>query len=92
MEVQAAEEIVYDAGPPAIAIDAVEGIACGLHRQSGDFWALATLGDSRDAGSDEETYGWEPGQFIHHGAYFLSVRSLGIENGLGVVEDYENIL
>jgi hypothetical protein len=30
---------------------------------------------------------FEPTQFVHHGVDLLGVRSLGVENGLGVVEE-----
>jgi hypothetical protein len=48
-------------------------------------------GDGRDTGSDADTYRFEPAQFIHHSMHLLGVRSLGIENRLGVVEDYEHL-
>jgi hypothetical protein len=54
MEVQAPEKVVDDIGPLAVAVDAVEDIACRLHRQRGDFRTLAVPGDGCDAGSDAE--------------------------------------
>jgi hypothetical protein len=35
---------------------------------------------------------FEPTQFIHHAVDLLGIRSLGVENGLGVVDDYEHLL
>ena len=53
---------------------------------------FAVSGDCCDAGSDTEAYGFEVTQFIHHRKDILAIRSLWVENGLGVVEDYEHIL
>ena len=54
MEVQALEEIVDGPGPIAIAVDAVEDVACCLHRQCGDFKPLAVWGDIEYTGGDTE--------------------------------------
>ena len=52
------------------------------------------LGDGRDAGSDADEDSFEPTQFIRHGVDLLGVRpfKLGVEDRLGIVEDYEQLL
>ena len=55
-------------------------------------WAFAVPGDCSDAGSDAEAHGFELTEFVYHCVDLLVIWSLGVENGLGVVEDYEDIL
>ena len=55
-------------------------------------WTLAVSGDCSDAGCDAEAYGFELTEFVHHCVDLLVIWSLGVENGLGVVEDYEYVL
>ena len=86
------EKIVDDARPPVIAVDTVKDIACGVDRQRGYFWTLAMSRDCGDTGSDEEGYCFELTQFVHHRIYFPGIGSLGVENGLSVVEDDEHLL
>ena len=92
MEIQSLEKVVDGIGPPATTVDAVEYVACGLHRQCGDLRALAVWGDCRDTGSDTDGYFFEMTQFVHHGIDLLDSRSFGVENRLGIVEDYEHLL
>jgi hypothetical protein len=49
-------------------------------------------GDCGDAGSDEEGYRFELTQFLDHQTDLLRIRYLGIQNGLGVVQDYEHLI
>ena len=49
-------------------------------------------GDGGNTGSNAEGYSSELTQLIHHAIYLLGIRSLGVENGLGVIEDDEHIL
>jgi hypothetical protein len=49
-------------------------------------------GDRRDVGSDKDPYVFELTQFVHHRIDFPGIRSLGIQNGLGVIEDNEDLL
>ena len=53
---------------------------------------LAVRGNGRDTGSDEEAYVFEPAQFVHYGIDLPGVLFLGVNNGLGVVEDDEHLL
>ena len=41
MKIQALQKVVYNARSPVVVVDVVEDIACGLHRQRGDFRASA---------------------------------------------------
>ena len=50
------------------------------------------LGDGRDTGGDANEDGFEPTQFIHHSVDLLGTRPLGVEDGLGIIEDYERLL
>ena len=89
MKVQTLDKVIDDAGPPAIAVNAVEDVACGLHGQRGDFWALAVRRDGSDTGCDKQAYRFELAKFIHHGIYLLGIRSYGVEDRLGVIKNYE---
>ena len=86
------KKVVDDAGPLGVTVDMVEDVACGLHRQRGDFRTLAARGDCCDTGSDKNAYFLEPTQLIHHRIDLLGTRSFRVENGLDVVKDYERLL
>jgi len=90
MEVQSSEKVVDGVGPTAVVIDAVEDVACRLHRQCGDDRTLAVSGDRGDARGDEKTHGLELAQLLHYREYLLSARSLRIEDGFGIVEDEDH--
>jgi hypothetical protein len=92
VEIQTLEKVIDDAGPSVITVDVIEDIACGLHRQCGDFRALAAWGECCYARSDEKAYGFELAQFIYHRINLVGIWSFGIENGFCVVEDYEGLL
>ena len=49
-------------------------------------------GDSRDTGSDEKADRFELTQSVHHSVDPLGICSLRVKNGLGIVEDDENLL
>ena len=55
MEVLSSEEVTDDVGPSAVIVDAVEDVACRLHRQYGDDWTLAVSGGSGNLRGDAET-------------------------------------
>jgi hypothetical protein len=88
--VEALEKVVDDTRPPAVIVNAIEGLACGLRRQRGDHQAPTVLGNGRDSGSDADEDRFEPTQLIYQGIDLPSIRSLGIENGLAVVEDQKH--
>jgi len=92
VEIQPLEKVADNIRPPTVAVDAVEDIACRLHRQCGDYRPLAVSGDSCDPGSDAKTNVVEPAQLLHHGINLPSIRSLRVENRFGVVEDYNHLL
>lgn len=92
VEVQALEETTNKIRAFAVVINAVEDIACGLPRQLGDHQALAMLGDGRGTRNDKEAYRFQLAQFIHHSIDVLDIRSLGVKNGLDIVEDYDHFL
>ena len=72
-------------------VDAVEDIASGVHRQCRDRRVPAVLGYRRDAGSYANTGSFKLTQFLHRRKDLLTVGSFGVEHGLGVVEDYEDL-
>jgi hypothetical protein len=92
MEIQTLEKVVDEAGSPTVTINAVKDITCCLHRQCGDLRTLAAWGDHCDTGCDTEAYRFELAQFIHQGIDLRCTCFFGVENGLGVVEDYEHVL
>ena len=85
------EEVVDDIRPLAVAVNAVEDVACRLHRQCGDSRTLAVAGDCCNARSNTVGYGIEPAQFIHQSIDLPAIRSSRVENKLCVVEDHENL-
>jgi hypothetical protein len=48
-------------------------------------------GDGGNSRSDAEGYRFELRQFIHHSLDLAGIRSLGVENRFGVIEDDEHI-
>ena len=92
VEIQAKDKVVDDVRPPAVAVDAVEDVARRFRRQCRDFWTLAVVGNGGNTGSDAEGHGCELTQLVHHGVDLLGVGPLGVEDGLGVIEDYEHLL
>ena len=48
--------------------------------------------DRSDPGSDAEAHGFELAEFIDHCVDLLVIWSLGVKDGLGIVEDYERVL
>jgi hypothetical protein len=91
-KVQLPENVVNDVGPSVVTVDAVEDIARRFHRQRIDPWAFTVSGNCRDSGNDKETYRLELTQLVNDSADFPSICSLGLENRLGVVEDYEHFV
>ena len=49
-------------------------------------------GDGGDTGGDAKKNVAEPSQLIHRGVDFLRTRPLWIENGLGIIKDYDHRL
>ena len=92
MEIQSLEKVVDGIRPPTITVDAVENVTCGLHRQCGDLRALAVWGDCRNTGSDTDAYFFELTQFVHQGMDIFGAWCFRVENGLGVVKDFEHLL
>ena len=92
MKIQTPEKVVDDARPLVFTIDAVEDIACCLHRQRRDFRTFAARGDRCHAGGDAEAYRPELAQFVHHRKDLFGIRSSRVKHGLGVVQDYEHLL
>ena len=73
-------------------VDAIECVACGLHRQCRDLDNLAARGDGGDARGNAKTDVAEPSQLIHSGVDLLRTHPLGVEDGFSIVEDHEHLL
>ena len=92
MKIQTSEKVVDDARALVATVDAIEDFACGLHRQRGDLRTFAISGDCCNTGGDKEGDCFELAKFIDRGIDLLGVRSLRVENGLRVVQDYEHLV
>ena len=92
MKVELLQNFVNKVWLFGVLVDPVEGIVCGLHRQRWDVKSLEVWRDGGDAGGDTNADVLEPSQFLHRGIDLLSVRALRVENGFGIVEDYEHPL
>jgi hypothetical protein len=55
MEVESFQDVIDSIGLFAVLVDAIECVACSLHRQCWDFESFAVRGDGGDAGGDAET-------------------------------------
>ena len=85
-------ELLGDIRPFDVLVDAIENVACRLHWECGDYWAIAMWGDGRNARSDAKGDIFEAAQLIHHGVYVVGVSYLRVENGFGVVKYNEHLL
>ena len=74
-----------------MGVDGVEDVACRLDRQCGDFRTLAVPGNGCNSGSDAEGHRFDLTQFIHYAVDLSGVYPMGVEDGLGVIEDYEHL-
>jgi hypothetical protein len=92
MEVQAPEKVVDGQRPPTFTVDAVEDLACGLHRQCWNIGTFAIPRDCHHTGSDTDAYGFELTQFIYHCIDLFVIWPLRVKNRLGIVEDYDHLL
>jgi hypothetical protein len=92
MEFELLQDTADNVGPFGVLVYAVECVTCGLHRQCWDVENLAVGRNNRDPGCNAETYRLYLTQFLHHGIDLPTTCSLRVENGLGVVEDYEDLL
>ena len=84
------EKVVCDARTPMVAVDPIEDIRCGLHRQCGNFWTPAVSGDCCGAGSDKEAYCCEMGQFFYNGVG-LGKGPFVVKDELCIIEDYDHL-
>ena len=69
----------------------IEDVSCGIHRQRWDVDNLAFGRNHGDPGRDTETYRLHSAQLYHKGVDLHRVRSSGIEDRFGVVEDYDRL-
>jgi hypothetical protein len=74
MELKLFQDVVDRGGPLAVLVDAMERVACGLHRQYRYFERLAVRRDGGDAGGNEEANVAGSSQFVHVG---IDLRALG---------------
>ena len=92
MEVEVFQDPVDPSRPFAVLVDSIEGVVRSFHRQCRDVEGLAAGRDGRDARGDEKANVAELTQFLHHRIDLLAARSLQIENGFCVIEDYHHLL
>ena len=91
MEFELFQDTADDVGPFAVLEYPVERITRRLHRQRWDTESLAIGRNGRDPGCDAETYCLELTQFLHNAVDLPSIWPLRVQNGFGVVEDYEDL-
>jgi len=75
-----------------VLVDVVKDFTRRFHRQRVDCQTTAIGWNGGDAGGDADADVVEVAQLLHHGVYLLGVGSLRIKDGLGVIEEQENIL
>ena len=92
MEVELLQDVVDQIRSTVMDVDAVERLACGLHRQGRNVDPLAVGRESGDPGSDAEADVAQLAELLDHSTYLLCVRSLRIEYRFRIVEDDEHIL
>ena len=91
MEIELFQDAGDHTGAFAALVNPIEGIMCGFHRQCWNIQYLAVRRDGGDPGCDEEADIAQPAELLYHIVYLLSARSMRIEYGFGVVEDYEHV-
>ena len=87
VEVELCEDLVDLVWSLVVAVDAIEGLACGLDRQCRDVQAPAIWGYGRDAGCDDKTDIAELSQFLHHSIDLPFIGTMWVQNRLGIIED-----
>jgi len=92
MEVELFQDAVDQVQLIAILVDPIERVASGLGRQRRDVQDLAVGRYGGDPGGDANADVVELAQLLYHGIDFLGTRGLRIENGFGIVENYEHLI
>jgi hypothetical protein len=77
VEVKLFQDVVDSDRMFAVLVDAIERVACGLHRQCWDLEDLTVGRDGGDAGGDAKTDVAELSQLLHHGVDLPRARPLG---------------
>ena len=92
MEVELLQDVVDWIRSIAVDVDAVERLACGLHRQGRNVDPLTVGREGGDPGSDAKADVAQLAELLDHRIYLLRARSLRIEYRFRIVEDDEHIL
>ena len=92
MEVELLQDAVDQIGPLAVLADPIERVASRLDRQRRDVQNLAVGRDREVARGDTKADVPGLSQFLHNVIDLLTACSLRIENGFGVIEDYDHLL
>ena len=92
MEVELLQDVVDQIGLLAMLVDPIERVTSRLDRQRRDLQNLAARRNREVARGDTKADFPEPTQFLHHVVDLLTACSLRIEDGFGVIEDYDHLI
>jgi hypothetical protein len=92
MTVELLQDVIDRVGPFMALVYSVKRITGGLHRQCWDVESFAIRRDGGEAGRDAETHSLQSAELLHCVIYLLRVRSLRVENGFCIVQDYQHLL
>ena len=92
MEIKSFQDVVDQIGLFPMLVDTIERVAGGLHRQCRDLESLAIGRDGRNTGRDAKPNVVVATQLFHHAIDLLSIRSLWVEDGFRIVENYDHLL
>jgi len=92
MELEVFEDVVDRIGPFPVLVDTIERVTRSPHRQRRDFDGFAVGWDGGDARGNTKADIVDLAELLNCRVYLVRVGYLRIEDGFGIVEDYEHFL
>jgi hypothetical protein len=92
VEFELLQDAVSEVNPSSGLAYTMECPTRGSDRQRRNDESLAVGRDGGDARCNTKADVPEQAQLLHHGVYFPSICSLRVEDGFGIVENYEHLL
>ena len=92
VKIELLEDGVYVRDTFLVRVDAVEYFSCWNHRQCGYLQLLTGCRGRGDAGRNDEGNRFDGAQLFNGGVKRRRFRCIGIEDGLGIIEDQDDIV
>ena len=92
MVIELSQDVIDRIRSFLVPVHLIERVPCGFCGQCWDIDNLAVRRDDGDSGGNAQADVAEPTQFIHDIINLSRTRALRIEDGFGVVQDYDHLL